>query len=242
MKKLKDETTEVVVTAEAQTPAVTDETAVAPILSCVGVTAVCKHCHEQIKLAALSLEEQNQMRNAEAVRANFAMWEHANTREQQCRARNNRPMLTSAEPLEGSISAGETAEPAKSEVVAPDRSLFAAWAEPLAAVLYLMRAWMKWFREHYRTARMKTAVARAVVDECAKCPGCGIFAKHPIKFVDALGKVLHNCQRCSACWAEDPIAQFDAWKIAPMSTEPELRKPFGDRASGVSRHPSLVEK
>ena len=226
-----NEQTHLEVVAEAQAQPATETAVVEP--RHVGLTtAVCKNCNEQIKLLEL---------RGRAQLPEYDVWIHANSQGQTCRSRNGKLLFTNAEPLEGSISTDGTAEPAKSEVETESSSLSAAWAEPLSAVLFLMRAWCKWFLDLYRLKMRARAVDHAVVDECAKCPSCGVKQKHPIKFVDALGKVLHNCQRCSACWAEDPIAAFSGWKIESLPSEPELSRPAADRVT-VSRHPTLVEK
>lgn len=54
------------------------------------------------------------------------------------------------------------------------------------------------------------------VSEKAKCPACGIRAKHQIAWSDVYQAVMHECSRCKAHWSERPIVKHEAWHVQPM--------------------------
>lgn len=59
------------------------------------------------------------------------------------------------------------------------------------------------------------------VSDRARCPGCGIIARHKIEFAPRYEKVFHTCGRCSAVWPEEPIIPGDQWRIVAVREEPK---------------------
>jgi len=181
-------------------------------------TAVCKHCSEQIYRDAVSSE-------GEAVMT--LKWLHSNSQAEQCSSRNGKLLISNAEPQDETIA--EALEAAITVNTLEAEQAFktvdvveSTWRRVVEFVLDLV-AW-------YRVWRFEAAVRKAQIDECAKCPGCGVIAKHEIKFLDVLGKVVHRCPRCTAVWAEQPIVRYDDWRM----TLPEVEQ---QEEARVSREP-----
>lgn len=56
----------------------------------------------------------------------------------------------------------------------------------------------------------------AQVSETAKCPACGVRAKHKIQWADVYQAVMHECGRCKAHWGEKPLVKLEAWFVKPL--------------------------
>lgn len=54
------------------------------------------------------------------------------------------------------------------------------------------------------------------VSEKAKCPACGVRAKHRIVWSDTYQAVMHECERCKAQWGEPPVAKLESWHVKPL--------------------------
>ena len=63
----------------------------------------------------------------------------------------------------------------------------------------------------------------------AKCPACGIRKKHKVEWAEAYERVMHACSRCSAHWAESPVASIDLWRVKTVS-EPPKQETIGKQA------------
>lgn len=69
----------------------------------------------------------------------------------------------------------------------------------------------RFIRALYRWFPRLLAANRFKIDSSARCPACGIYLAHVIKWNAGSRLVVHTCIRCAAEFAQDAVISPDKW-------------------------------
>lgn len=119
--------------------------------------------------------------------------------------------------IDEAVPQGIDAQPVEGQL---DETLRPSWRVIGLALLYIAGRAALWpFRKVIDVAvRLVSLIMRWYVHRYvhisskAKCPACGVLAKHDVRWSPLHSAVLHVCARCQAPWTEQPLVQAEHWR------------------------------